>query len=78
MKIKHELSLLVWKAKRVLLKVRYPKAGYYERMCLASGCKRSDIDKWIDEGKKAGMFSSDSDDAEIREEYCEDEVSCWD
>lgn len=68
------MRTIIWKIKMGLLKVRFPKSGYYERMCLAAGYDRSDIDDWLEEEKKDGIYASD---AEMREDLCESEVSCW-
>lgn len=68
------MKLLIWKIKMLLMKIRNPEAGYYERMCLVAGYNRSDIDYWLAEEKKIGVYASD---AEMREDLCESEVSCW-
>jgi len=68
------MKLLIWKIKVFLMKLRYPSAGYYERMCLVAGYKRSDIDRWVDEEKRIGAYASD---VEMREDLCESEVGCW-
>jgi len=68
------MKILIWNIRFFFMKLRYPSAGYYERMCLVAGYKRSDIDVWVNEEKKTGAYASD---AEMREDLCESEVSCW-
>jgi hypothetical protein len=68
------MKLFIWKIQMLSMKVRFPKAGYYERMCLVAGYKRSDIDVWVEEEKRYGVYASD---AEMREDWCEEEVGCW-
>lgn len=63
-----------WRIRMALTKIRHPKAGYYERMCLVAGYKKSDIDYWLKKEKENGVYASDS---EIREDLCETEVSYW-
>ena len=66
---------LIFKIKMAIAKIKYPNAGYYERLCLINGYTKKDIDEmveravmegWIIEGDKYG-----------REEVCETEVSYW-
>lgn len=66
---------LLWKFKMFLLKLRYPKAGYYERVCLAAGYPRNLIDDMVEKAIKDGWI--EKNDKYGREEVCYEEVSYW-
>lgn len=66
---------IYWRTKLALLKLKYPKAGYYTRLVLANGASLSEIDEWtqksIDEYEKGTFIHV------MREDTCEIEVSYW-
>jgi hypothetical protein len=57
-----------WELKMFLMKVRYPKAGYWERCCLAAGYTKKTIDTMVEEAIKDGWI--EKNDRFGREEVC--------
>lgn len=75
--MKKRIQELKWRIKIFLLKLRYPKAGYYTRIVLANNFTIQEIDKWVEEE----IYDKDTYVAtihELREYVCEVETSYWD
>ncbi|WP_342515508.1 hypothetical protein [Sutcliffiella sp. FSL R7-0096] len=68
---------LKWKFQMFFMKFRYPKAGYYERMCLVAGYTKQDIDEMVQNDINDGLYDGKVNDQWIREGACEEEASCW-
>lgn len=67
------MRLLIWKLKMLLTKLRYPNAGYFERVLLVAGYTKEMIDEMLDEAVKDGWIN-DKDDLTEREEVCRTEA----
>lgn len=74
-KIDYSYRKMSFELKIRLMKLKYPKAGYYERMCLVGGYTKEQIQKMVEEAIKDGWI--ESNDFEGREEVCETEISYW-
>jgi hypothetical protein len=62
-----------WNLKRLLIKFTHRNAGHCERMCLAAGYSKDEINKMVENTIKDGWV--DKNDSNVREEVCQIEVS---
>lgn len=67
---------LLFKIKMAIAKIKYPNAGYWERVCLAVGFTKKEIDEWVEEAIKEGWI--EQDDKYGREEVCYTNLSYCD
>lgn len=74
-KVNFNTKKMSFEVKIHMLKLKYPKAGYYERMCLAGGYTKKQIDEMVRNALKDGWIENNG--PVCREEVCETEVSCW-
>ena len=72
--MKKTLLKIDWSIRKFIAKIKNPRAGQYEIMCLAAHYPKKDIDTWVQEAIKKG---DDKFSTNIREDLCESEVSCW-
>ncbi|MFD2442910.1 hypothetical protein ACFSO7_02820 [Bacillus sp. CGMCC 1.16607] len=74
-KIKRFKDLLFWKFSILKQKIKHPNEGKYTLMCLAAGYTLEDIDHYL-----ANEYKGDYTDDDIhvnRNDWCSEEVSCW-
>jgi hypothetical protein len=71
------LKKVIWKLEMLVMKLKYPKAGYYERMCLAGGYTVEDIDGMVEESILRGEYIGTVNDKWLREEVCYEDITCW-
>jgi hypothetical protein len=76
MKMEKFLHGLKIKFGMILAKIKYPKAGYYTRLALASGIDMKEINSWVD-NCYAWQFATEKEKYDLREATCQIEVSYW-
>jgi len=65
---------LKWRIKMFFTKIRYPKAGHYERICITAYGKKA-VEEMIENAVMSGWIVEG--DREGREEVCATDVGYW-
>lgn len=71
------MNKFLWNIKMFLLKIRYPKAGHYERCCLVAGYSKKLIDNMVKQNIKDGVYLGRVTEKWIREETCYEDMTYW-